>query len=323
MAEAEMIATRDAYGNALIKLGKIYPDLVVLDADTSSSTRTQWFSQEFPERFFNLGISEANMIGYAAGLSTCGKIPVVSTFACFWSGRVYDQVKLSVCWPKLNVKIIVTHAGVSVGEDGASHQAIDDINLMRGLPNMTVIVPADGIETEKAVRYAIETHGPFYIRLGRLNLPLVFDDTYEFMLGKASTLREGVDATIIACGLMVNESIQAAQILSEQGVEVKILNASSIKPIDKQAIILAAKETGAIVTAEEHSIIGGLGSAVAEVLAEHIPTPMERVGVKDAFGQSGTPKELLRVFGLDAVSIVEAVIRVLGRKMNPHPVPLP
>ncbi|MBU0700209.1 transketolase family protein [bacterium] len=310
----EMVATRDAYGKILIKLGKIHPCMVVLDADTSSSTRTQWFGNEFPERFFNFGISEANMVGYAAGLSTCGKIPIVSTFACFGSGRVYEQVKLSVCWPKLNVKIIVTHAGVSVGEDGASHQAIDDISLMRVLPNMTVIVPADGTETEKAVQYAVETRGPFYIRLGRSKLPIIFDDTYEFVPGKAATLREGKDATIIACGLMVNESIKAAQILSEQGLEVRILNASSIKPIDKQAIILAAKETGAIVTAEEHSIIGGLGGAVSEVLSTNFPAPVEMVGMRDTFGQSGTPEELLRVFEIDSVSIVEAVIRVMGRK---------
>ncbi|MDI6780548.1 MAG: transketolase family protein [bacterium] len=311
---AEMVATRDAYGKALIKFGKIYPEMVVLDADTSSSTRTQWFCNEFPERFFNFGISEANMVGYAAGLSTCGKIPVVSTFACFGSGRVYEQIKLSVCWPRLNVKIIVTHAGVSVGEDGASHQAIDDINLMRVLPNMTVIVPADGIETEKAIQYAIESYGPFYIRLGRLKLPLVFDDNYEFVLGRMSTLRQGKDATIIACGLMVNESIKASQILSEQGIEVRILNASSIKPIDKQAIILAAKETGVIITAEEHSIIGGLGSAVSEVLSTNLPAPVEMVGIGDTFGQSGSPEELLSLFKIDAAAIVEAVVRGIGRK---------
>ncbi|MBI4778169.1 transketolase family protein [Candidatus Desantisbacteria bacterium] len=310
----EMIATRDAYGKALIKLGKIYPDMVVLDADTSSSTRTQWFCKEFPERFFNFGISEANMVGYAAGLSTCGKIPIVSTFACFGSGRVYEQVKLSVCWPKLNVKVIVTHAGVSVGEDGASHQAIDDINLMRVLPNMTVIVPADGTETEKAVQYAVENYGPFYIRLGRSPLPLIFDDTYEFIPGKMYMLKQGSDATIIACGLMVNESIKAAQILSQKGIEVRILNVGSIKPIDKQAIILAAKETGAIVTAEEHSIIGGLGSAVSEVLSTNLPAPVEMVGIKDTFGQSGSPEELLKLFKLDAAAIVEAVMRVMVRK---------
>ncbi|MFH1860805.1 MAG: transketolase family protein [bacterium] len=310
----EMVATRDAYGKVLIKLGKIHPCMVVLDADTSSSTRTQWFCNEFPERFFNLGISEANMVGYAAGLSTCGKIPIVSTFACFGSGRVYEQIKLSVCWPRLNVKVIVTHAGVSVGEDGASHQAVDDISLMRVLPNMTVIVPADGTETEKAVQYAVENHGPFYIRLGRSKLPLVFDDKYEFVPGRMHTLRQGKDATIIACGLMINESIKAAQILSDQGIEVRILNASSIKPIDKQAIILAAKETGAIVTAEEHSIIGGLGSAVSEVLSTNLPVHMEMVGIMDTFGQSGSPDELLKLLKIDSVAIVEAVIRVMGRK---------
>ncbi len=311
---AEMVATRDAYGKALIKFGKMYPEMVVLDADTSSSTRTQWFYNEFPERFFNFGISEANMIGYAAGLSTCGKIPVVSTFACFGSGRVFEQVKISVCWPRLNVKIVVTHAGVSVGEDGASHQAVDDINLMRVLPNMTVIVPADGIETEKAIQYALENYGPFYIRLGRLKLPLVFDDNYEFVLGRMSTLRQGKDATIIACGLMINESIKASQILSDRGIEVRILNASSIKPIDKEAIILAAKETGVIITAEEHSIIGGLGSAVSEVLSTNLPCPVEMVGIADTFGQSGNPEELLKLFKIDADAIVEAVVRGMGRK---------
>jgi transketolase len=312
----EMIATRDAYGKKLVELGKSNPDIVVLDADTSASTRTQWFAKEFPDRFFNFGISEANMIGVAGGLATCGKIPIVSSFACFGTGRVYEQIKLSVCWPNLNVKIIVTHAGISVGEDGASHQAIDDISIMRTLPNMRVIVPADGIETEQAVEYAVNTGGPFYIRLGRAKFPVVFDREYKFIPGKASIIKDGNDATIIACGLMISESLKAAQILEQDGIYVRILNISEIKPIDKGAIIKAAKETRAIVTAEEHSIIGGLGSAVAEVLSENYPVPLIRVGVRDVFGESGSPEELLKFFKIDAVSIAEAVVKVIDYSKN-------
>lgn len=311
---AKLVATRDVYGETLVKLGKENPDIVVLDADCSSSTRTAVFQKAFPERFFNFGIGEANMIGFAAGLATCEKTVFASTFAVFGSCRVFDQVRTSIAWPKLNVKIVVTHAGISVGEDGASHQAIEDIALMRSLANMTVIVPADGIETEKTIIAATKVPGPFYIRLGRAKFPIVFSDDYKFEIGKASVLRDGKDATIMAIGLMVFEALQAAENLEKDGIKVKVVNMSTIKPIDNEIIIQSAQQTGAIVTCEEHSIIGGLGSAVAEVVGENYPVPMKRIGVADRFGLSGSPDELLEKFEMKSTHIVKAVKEVMARK---------
>jgi len=308
------VATREAYGKALQKLGAENKDIVVLDADLAKSTKTADFAKLFPERFFDMGVAESNMLGTAAGLAAAGKIPFASSFAVFATGRAFEQIRNSIAYPALNVKIAATHAGLSVGEDGASHQSIEDIAIMRVLPNMTVIVPADGAETEKAIRAAVEIKGPVYIRLGRLGLPVLFDENYQFTLGKAVTLQDGKDVTVIACGLMVAPAQDAAAELAKEGIQARVLNMHTIKPIDKDAIVAAARETGAIVTAEEHSIIGGLGGAVAEVLAETVPAPLERVGVKDTFGESGKPAELLEKYGLTAKDIVAAVKKVLARK---------
>ena len=308
------IATRDSYGKALVKLGRINPNIVVLDADLSKSTKTIDFAKEFPSRFFNMGIAEANMIGTAAGLATCGKIPFASTFAVFATGRVFDQIRMSVCYPRTNVKIGATHGGISVGEDGASHQSTEDISLMRALPNMTVIVPADGIETEKAVFASVEYDGPVYLRMGRLKVPVIFDEKYNFEIGKGVVLSEGSDASIIACGLMVHESLEASTQLLKKGIKARVVNMSTIKPIDEELIVKCARETGAIVTAEEYNIIGGLGSAVAEVLGEKYPVPMKRIGLNDKFGESGSPKELFEKYGLSAKYIVEAVEETTKRK---------
>lgn len=305
-----MMATRDAYGKALLQLGEENKDIVVLDADLSGSTRTSKFAARFPDRFFNFGVAEANMVGYAAGLAICGKIPFVSTFAIFAACRAFEQIRNSVCWPNLNVKIVVTHAGISVGEDGASHQAIEDISIARMIPNMTVVVPCDGIEAGKAVVAASKTKGPFYIRLGRASFPVVFSPDYKFELGKAKIIKEGKDATIIACGLMVFEALGAREILKEKGLDVRVINMSTIKPIDKEAIICAARETRAILTAEEHTIIGGLGSAVAEVLAENMPTLIRRIGVQDVFGISGSPGDLMRHFKLTKEDIARTVLEL-------------
>ena len=307
-------ATRDAYGEALKDLGAVNKDIVVLDADLSKSTKTNVFAKAYPDRFFNCGIAEQNMIGTAAGLAAAGKIPFASTFAMFATGRAYEQVRNSVCYPRLNVKIAATHAGLTVGEDGASHQTIEDISLMRTLPNMTVIVPADATETRGAIEFAVNYQGPVYIRLGRMAVPDLFGADYEFQLGKASQLRDGADVTLIACGLMTSAAMEAAELLKAIGVEARVLNMGTIKPIDMQAIIKAAKDTGAIVTCEEHSIIGGLGSAVAEVLMEHAPVPAERVGILDTFGESGTPAALLKKYKLTAADIVNAARRVISRK---------
>ncbi|MBU0600108.1 transketolase family protein [bacterium] len=306
------VATRDVYGKTLQKIGSQYPNIIVLDADCSSSTRTSWFARDYPERFFNLGIAEANMMGMAAGLATCGKIVFASTFAIFGSARCFEQVRDSICWTNLNVKIVVTHAGLSVGEDGASHQAIEDVTLMRSLPNMTVIVPVDGIETERAIIKAVETSGPFYIRLGRAKFPIVLKEDYQFQIGKAVTLREGNDVTIIAVGLMISESLKAALILEKEGISTRVINMSTIKPIDKEVIIKAAQETKAIITAEEHTVIGGLGGAVAEVLGESVSVPMRRIGIPDVFGFSATPNELLEYFKLTGLHIAQTVREVLS-----------
>jgi transketolase len=309
-----MIATRDAYGKALVKLGASDPRVVVLDADLAKSTKTVEFMKHYPERFFDMGIAEQNMMGTAAGLAAAGKVPFASTFAVFAAGRAFEQVRNSIAYTRLNVKIAATHAGLTVGEDGASHQAIADLAVMRALPNMTVVVPADGVETEKAVFAAAETGGPFYIRLGRSALPVLFDGDYRFRIGEAAVMRPGNDASVIACGIMVAEALKAAEELEKEGLSVRVINMSTIKPLDREAVTIAARETGAIVTAEEHTVLGGLGSAVAETLVETVPVPMERVGIKDVFGESGKPQELLEKYGLTAKNIKDAVYKAIGRK---------
>ena len=307
-------ATREAYGDALRDVGAENKDIVVLDADLSKSTKTAVFAKAHPDRFFNVGIAEQNLMGTAAGLAAAGKIPFVSTFAMFAAGRAFEQVRNSICYPKLNVKIAATHAGLTVGEDGASHQAIEDISLMRSIPNMTVIVPADATEARKAVEFAAKYKGPVYLRLGRSSTPDIFGDSYEFEHGKAVQLADGKDLTIIATGIMVAPARKAAEELIEMGISARVLNIHTIKPIDKEAIAKAAQETGAIVTCEEHSIIGGLGSAVAEVIVESTPVPLERVGVMDTFGESGKPDALLVKYHLTTADIVKAAKRVISRK---------
>ena len=308
------IATREAYGKALVKLGKINDDVVVLDADLSKSTKTNDFYKAYPDRFFNMGIAEQNLVGAACGFAATGKIPFASTFAMFATGRAFEIIRNSACYPKLNVKICATHAGITVGEDGGSHQSVEDISLMRSIPNMTVLVPADGVEAEKMIFAAAEYNGPMYVRLGRSAVPTLFDENYNFEIGKGVVLREGDDATIIACGMMVNEALIAADMLKEENINVRVINMSTIKPIDRELIVKAAKETKAIVTAEEHSIIGGLGSAVSEVVSEECPVVVKKVGVKDTFGESGTPAELLKKYGLTAEDIVNSVKEAIAKK---------
>ncbi|MBZ9689159.1 transketolase family protein [Clostridium estertheticum] len=309
------IATREAYGKALAKLGLENENIVVLDADLSKSTKTADFKKVAEDRFINMGIAEGNMMSVAAGLATCGKIPFASTFAIFAAGRAFEQIRNSICYPKLNVKICATHAGITVGEDGASHQAVEDIALMRSIPNMVVISPSDNIETEAAIEAITKYNGPCYVRLGRSGVHTINDKPdYKFELGKAVTLREGKDATIIATGIMVDAALEAYNILAEEGIKVKVLNIHTIKPIDEEAIIAAARKTGLIVTAEEHSIIGGLGSAVAEVVCSNHPVPVMRVGIKDTFGESGKPDELLKAYGLTAEEIVKALKKGLSLK---------
>ncbi|MDD5191028.1 MAG: transketolase family protein [Dehalococcoidales bacterium] len=305
---------REAYGKTLLELGKTNPDIVALDADLSKSTMTLFFAKEFPERFFECGISEQNMMGVAAGLACCGKIPFASTFAVFAPGRCFDQIRVSIAQSHHNVKIVTTHGGLTVGEDGGSHQAIEDLSLVTSMPGMTVIVPADAIETAQVIKTAAATKGPFYIRLSRMEWPLVNDESYKFQLGKAALLRQGKQATIIAMGLMVATALEAADKMKLDGIDCRVLNMATLKPIDAQAIVQAARETGAIVTVEEHLEHGGLGSAVAEVLAKTVPTPMQFVGVKDVYGQSGKPLELLEKYGLTAKEIEQATRRVITRK---------
>ncbi|WP_019907957.1 transketolase family protein [Thermoanaerobacter indiensis] len=300
------MATREAYGKALVELGAKNKDVVVLDADLSKSTKTADFQKVYPDRFFNMGISEQDMMVTAAGLATCGKIPFASTFAIFATGRAYEQVRNSIGYPHLNVKIAATHAGITVGEDGATHQSIEDISLMRGIPGMVVINPADAEETRKAIFAAAEHYGPVYIRLGRMAVPDIHDQNYKFELGKGEVIREGKDVAIIATGIMVAIAIEAADKLKEEGIEATVVNIHTIKPIDKDLIVEVAKKTGKVITAEEHSIIGGLGSAVAEVLSEEYPVKIKRIGIRDEFGQSGSPKELLKHYGLTAEDIVKA-----------------
>lgn len=301
------IATREAYGKALAKLAEMNDKVVVLDADLSKSTKTADFKKVCPERFFNMGIAEQNLMGAAAGMALGGKIPFASTFAMFAAGRAFEIIRNSICYPKVNVKVCATHAGITVGEDGASHQSVEDVSLMRSIPNMTVIVPADGVETEKVIFEAAKYDGPMYVRLGRSAVPDIFPEDYKFEIGKGNILKEGKDVAIIACGVMVNEAMIAAEELKAAGIEAMVINMASIKPIDKELIVKAAKETGLIVTAEEHSIIGGLGSAVAEVVTEECPVPVKRIGIMDTFGESGTPSALMEKYGLTAKNIVSVV----------------
>lgn len=300
-------ATRVAYGEALAELGATNPDIVVLDADLSGSTKTSVFAKKFPERFINVGISEQDLIGTAAGIASTGKTVFASTFAMFAAGRAYEQIRNTVAYAKFNVKVCPSHAGVSVGEDGASHQAIEDIALMRVIPDMVVLCPADAVETKQAVAKAAEYKGPVYIRLARLATPIIFDEKYEFEIGKISTVKEGNDVTIAAMGMMVGEAMTAADMLAQEGISVRVLNVSTIKPLDKETILKAAKETKFIITAEEHSVVGGLGSAISEYLSEVCPTKIYKIGIYDRFGESGKGKELLEKFGLKAQDIVKKI----------------
>ncbi len=309
------IATRNAYGEALIEIGKENEDVVVLDADLSKSTKTSGFGKEFPNRFINVGIAEQNLMGTAAGLAAAGKIPFASTFAMFATGRAFEIIRNSIGYPKLNVKICATHSGVTVGEDGASHQALEDISCMRTIPNMTVIVPADAVEAKAAIHAVAKIDGPVYVRLGRPAVPVINDESnYDFKIGKGVTLKDGKDITIVATGIMVNEALEAAEELETKGINTRVINIHTIKPIDVELITKAAKETGAIVTAEEHNIIGGLGSAVAEVISENHPVPLKRIGTNDTFGESGKPDELLKKYGLTKENIVETVTELIKRK---------
>jgi len=311
---AQKIATREAYGNALAEFGSD-SRIVVLDADLSKSTKTDTFKKKYPERFFNMGIAEGNMMATAAGISTCGKIVFASTFAIFASERGCEQIRNSICYPALNVKIGASHAGITVGEDGASHQCIEDIAIMRALPNMTVICPADAVETRHAVKAAIEHDGPVYIRLGRMAVPVLYDESsFRFELGKGIEVAEGTDVTIIATGMMVHIAMEAAEMLRQEGISARVIDIHTIKPIDRDLIIKAARETGAIVTAEEHTVMGGLGSAVAEVLVQNYPVPLKMVGVEDKFGKSGKPDRLMEMYGLTAGNIVGKVKDVIRMK---------
>ena len=301
---AEKIATREAYGNALAELGEQY-DFVVLDADLAAATKTGIFKKKFPERFFDCGIAEGNMVGVAAGLAAAGKIPFVSSFAMFAAGRAFEQVRNTVGYPHLNVKIGATHAGITVGEDGATHQCNEDIALMRTIPGMTIINPADAVEAKAAVKAALLHEGPVYMRFGRYAVPVINDaESYEFELGRGKTMRDGTDVTIVATGIMVSMALAAAEMLAEEGISARVVNIHTIKPLDREIVVAAARETGAIVAAEEHSVIGGLGSAVAEAVAEACPVPVLRVGVEDQFGRSGTVPALLEMYGLTPENIV-------------------
>ena len=308
MSEVKKIAMRESYGNALAELGAQNPNIVVLDADLAGATKTGVFKKAFPERHIDCGIAEGNMMGVAAGLATCGKIPFASSFAMFAAGRAFEQVRNSIGYPHLNVKIGATHAGISVGEDGATHQCNEDIAIMRTIPGMTIICPADDVEARAAVKAAAEYVGPVYMRFGRLAVPVINDEAnYKFEIGKGITLKEGKDVTIIATGLEVNESLEAAKLLEADGISAEVINIHTIKPLDKELVVASAKKTGKVVTVEEHSVIGGLGGAVAEALSEEAPTKMLRIGMMDKFGQSGPAKALIEYYGLDGKSIYEKV----------------
>lgn len=314
MSEIKKIATRQGYADGLIELGKINPDVVVLDADLAAATQTAQFKKEFPDRFFNCGIAEQNMIGVAAGLAAAGKTVFASSFAMFAAGRAFEQVRNSLGYTHLPVNIGATHAGISVGEDGATHQCNEDIAVMRTIPGMTIINPADAVEAKAATVAAAKIDGPVYLRFGRLAVPVIFDDNYKFEVGKGVTLTDGNDVTIIATGLMVERALAAAELLKADGISARVINMATIKPLDDELILAAAAETGAIVTAEEHSVIGGLGSAVAELLSEKRPTPIKRVGVEDVFGMSGPAVELLDLFGLNAANICEKAKQAIAMK---------
>jgi transketolase len=310
----QKIATRDAYGDALVALGKRRSDVVALDADLSGSTKTSKFAKAFPDRFFNIGIAEQDMMGTAAGLAIGGKLPFASTFAVFATGRAWEQIRQSICYPNLNVKIVASHSGVTVGEDGGSHQSLEDIAVMRVIPNMTVIVPADAVETAQVIDAVAEHNGPCYVRVGRNKVPVLFGPDYRFRIGRAHVFHEGKDAVIIATGIMVAEALKARDLLLAEGIDAGVINLSTIKPIDGDAVVAAAKRCGAVVTAEEHSIVGGLGSAVAEVLSESAPVPLVRIGIKDQFGTSGDPDSLLAHFKLSAADIKAGVLEVIRKK---------
>jgi transketolase len=313
VTEKKPKATRDAYGDALLELGKNRPEIVALDADLSGSTKTSKFAKQFPERFFNIGIAEQDMVGTAAGLALTGKVPFASTFAVFETGRAWDQIRLTVCYSNTNVKLVATHGGITVGEDGASHQALEDVALMRALPNMTVIVPSDAAETESVINAVADHKGPVYVRLGRAKVPYVMPDDYQFTLGKAHVFHMGKDANIVASGIMVDAAKKAAKILSQEGIDTGVINMATIKPLDEETLLAAAKSSKVLVTAEEHSIIGGLGGAVCEFVSEHCPVPVKRIGTHDTFGCSGTPDELLKLHGMTAENIVETIKASLSK----------
>lgn len=316
MAEVIKCATREAYGKALVELGEKNDKVLVLDADLAAATKTGMFKKAFPERFIDVGIAEGNLMGVAAGLASAGHIVFASSFAMFAAGRAFEQVRNSIGYTHLNVKIGATHAGISVGEDGASHQCCEDIALMRTIPGMVILNPADDIEARACVLAAAEHEGPVYMRFGRLAVPRVFDESYSFQIGKGNVLRDGTDVTIIATGLMVGEALMAAQDLQAEGISARVVNMASIKPIDRDLIVDSAKATGAIVTAEEHNVLGGLGGAVAEVVCETVPVPVLRVGVEDVFGRSGPAVELLHLYGLDAAHIAEKAKQAVALKKN-------
>lgn len=315
MKDLGQAATREAYGKTLVELGRQNPNIVVLDADLSCSTKTCYFAKEFPERFINAGVAEQDMIGLAAGLATTGKIVFASTFSCFASGRAWEQIRVSLSYPRLNVKVVATHGGITTGEDGVTHQATEDIAILRPIPNLTVIVPADANETICAVKEAAAYHGPVYIRLARLSTPLVYQNCdYGFKIGKGLILKEGKNVSIISTGIMVNESLAAARELEKNGISAEVINIHTIKPIDKELIIKTAQKTKAVVVSEEHSVVGGLGSAVAEILAENQPTKMALIGIRDMFAESGKAKDLLIKYGLTAKDIVNTTINLLKNK---------
>lgn len=311
---SEMKSTRDGYGEALVELGGLDPNVVVLDADLAESTRTSKFRDAFPDRFFNMGIAEQNLMNTAAGLAACGKVAFASTFAIFASGRAWEQIRNTIAAARLNVKVVSSHGGVCVGPDGMSHQCVEDISLMRTIPNMRVIVPCDYTEAKKAIMAVAAAEGPFYVRMGRQKSLLITSPEDPFEIGVADVIRDGGDLSIIACGIMVANALAAVDILQKEGIDARLINMHTIKPIDREAVTAAARETGALVSAEEHSIIGGLGSAVSEVVVEECPVPVKMVGVCDRFGQSGEPDELMKEYGLDAERIAEAAREVLGRK---------
>jgi len=310
----KIMGVREAYGETLARLGEVYKDIVVLDADLSGSTKTCIFAKRFPERFFNMGISEQDLMGTAAGLAAAGKIPFVSTFAIFATGRAWEQIRQSIAYSSLNVKIVASHGGITVGDDGGSHQAIEDIALMRHLPNMVVIVPTDAIEMKSIIETIVEYNGPVYVRGSRIKFPIIFDDSYKFEIGKGHVLLKGSDVTIVATGYMVHSSLEAAQRLAQEGIYVEVISMPTIKPLDEVLLLKSAAKTNAVVTVEEHLVTGGLGSAVSEVLSENYPTTLKRIGIRDKFGISGKPKQLLSHFGLTPHNIVEAAKEVLGKK---------